>query len=165
MKATDHAAINVAAFVPPENPAIKIEKNPNHQTVTTNLKTKHTTSGATNTTVNYGTADFTITVTNNGKSTLHSVKVADQLSPNCNRNIGNSRGRQVQDLQLHQAHRVEELHERRGCLGALAQGHEGDGQGRRARRRQGQDDLDECGQVHRLGIEVELAGAAQVGSG
>ena len=89
VKATDHATINVAAFVPPENPAISIQKNPNHQTVTTNLKSVHTTSGATNTTVKYGTATFTITVKNIGKSALHSVKVADALSPNCNRNIGN----------------------------------------------------------------------------
>ena len=75
--------------MPPENPAISIQKGPNNQTVTTNLKTTHTTSGATNTTVKYGTATFTITVKNNGKSALHSVKVVDQLSPNCNRNIGN----------------------------------------------------------------------------
>ena len=53
------------------------------------MKTTHTTSGATNTTVNYGTAHFTITVTNNGKSPLHDVKVNDPLSPNCDRNIGN----------------------------------------------------------------------------
>ena len=97
VKATDHATIKVAAFVPPEHPAIAIAKNPNDQTVTTNLKTVHTTSGATKTTVTYGTAHFTITVTNTATSALHSVKVDDPLSPNCNRNIGSARARQVQD--------------------------------------------------------------------
>ena len=88
VKATDHANINVESFVPPLKPKIAIVKSPKHQTVTTDLKSAKTATGATNTTVKYGTADFTIKVTNTGNTPLHSVKVSDPLSPNCNKSLG-----------------------------------------------------------------------------
>jgi uncharacterized repeat protein (TIGR01451 family) len=88
VKATDHANITVAPFVPPQNPRIAIAKNPNEQTVTTRITTARGTTGATKTSVSYGTAHFTIKVTNTGNVTLHSVKVTDPLSPACNHSIG-----------------------------------------------------------------------------
>jgi uncharacterized repeat protein (TIGR01451 family) len=56
---------------PPSNPAIAITKNPGSQTID-----------------NRGTAKFTIIVTNTGNTTLGKVKVADALSPNCDKTIG-----------------------------------------------------------------------------
>ena len=88
VKATDHASITVAPFVPPQNPRIAVAKNPNEQTVTTRITTARGTTGATKTSVSYGTAHFTIKVTNTGNVTLHSVKVTDPRSPGCNHSVG-----------------------------------------------------------------------------
>jgi uncharacterized repeat protein (TIGR01451 family) len=91
VKATDHADINAAPFVPPAKPGIKLTKNPKHQTVTTRLKTSRTPTGATNTTVTYGTAHFHITVKNMGNTPL-SVTVTDPQSTNCNRHFHLAQG-------------------------------------------------------------------------
>jgi uncharacterized repeat protein (TIGR01451 family) len=92
VSAKDNANVGVAAFTPPQHPAIGISKDPKSQTVTTQLKTTTTASGANKTTVTYGDAHFTIKVTNTGDVALHSVKVSDPLSPNCNKNIGTLAG-------------------------------------------------------------------------
>jgi uncharacterized repeat protein (TIGR01451 family) len=82
------AGVKVAAFTPPQHPAIAVSKGPKSQNVTTQLKTTTTASGANKTAVTYGDAHFTITVTNSGDITLHSVTVSDPQSTNCNKNIG-----------------------------------------------------------------------------
>jgi uncharacterized repeat protein (TIGR01451 family) len=84
----DHANIKVQAFIPPQHPSIGITKNQKEQTVTTALKTSTAASGANKTTVTYGDAHFTITVTNTGDVTLHGVQVTDPLSPSCNKSPG-----------------------------------------------------------------------------
>ncbi|HEY4348534.1 MAG TPA: hypothetical protein VGM80_13180, partial [Gaiellaceae bacterium] len=88
VRATDHANITVAPFVPVQLPRIKIVKSPKQQTLTTQIKTSRSKSGVSKTTVNYGTAHFSIKVTNNGNVTLTHVKVSDPLSPGCNRTVG-----------------------------------------------------------------------------
>ena len=88
VKATDHAQINVQAFVPPQHPKIAIVKSPKSQTLTTKLHTVNSAGGASKTTVTYGTAHFTIKVTNTGDVTLHDVKVTDPASPGCDKNLG-----------------------------------------------------------------------------
>ena len=88
VKATDHADVKVAAFTPPQHPAITVAKNPNSQTVTTQVRSTTSAKGAKKTTVAYGDAHFTIKVTNTGDVALHDVKVADPLSTNCNKSLG-----------------------------------------------------------------------------
>jgi uncharacterized repeat protein (TIGR01451 family) len=88
VKATDHADVTVAPFVPPDEPKIGIVKGPKHQVLTTTLTTTKTETGTTDTTVTYDTARFTIKVTNQGNDPLHSVKVTDPLSPGCDKNLG-----------------------------------------------------------------------------
>ena len=90
VKATDHANIQVAPFkpAPAQHPKIKIVKSPKSQTLTTQITTSKTASGANKTTVHYGTANFSIKVTNTGDVTLHNVKVGDPLSPGCSKNLG-----------------------------------------------------------------------------
>jgi uncharacterized repeat protein (TIGR01451 family) len=88
VSAKDNADIAVKPFIPPQHPHIAIVKSPKHQTVTTKLSTSTTAAGANKTTVSYGTATFTIKVTNNGDVALHNVTVSDPLSTNCNKNIG-----------------------------------------------------------------------------
>ena len=88
VEASDHANIEVKAFVPPEAPRIAIVKSPKSQTLTTKLTTSKNANGATTTTVKYGTATFTIKVTNTGNVALHSVTVSDPLSVACDRSIG-----------------------------------------------------------------------------
>ncbi len=88
VKATDHAQINVQAFVPPQHPKIAIVKSPKSQTLTTKLHTVNAANGSSNTIVTYGTAHFTIKVTNTGDVTLHNVKVTDPSSPGCDKAIG-----------------------------------------------------------------------------
>src|SRR5262249_25945528 len=84
VSAKDSANITVKAFIPPQHPHIAIAKNPNDQTVTTKL----TTSAGNKTTVTYGTAHFTIKVTNTGEVTLHGVTVNDPRSTGCNKGLG-----------------------------------------------------------------------------
>jgi uncharacterized repeat protein (TIGR01451 family) len=88
VRATDNANVRVAAFTPPQHPAIGISKGPKTQTLTTHLDTTTGASGANKTTVKYGDAHFTIKVTNTGDVALHSVKVADPLTGSCNKNVG-----------------------------------------------------------------------------
>ena len=88
VKATDHANITVAPFIPPQHPKIAIVKSPKTQTLTTKLHTVNSTNGSSNTIVTYGTAHFTIKVTNTGDVTLHNVKVTDPSSPGCDKTIG-----------------------------------------------------------------------------
>ncbi len=88
VKATDHANITVKPFIPPQHPKIAISKTPKEQTLTTSLKTAPGANGANKTTVTYGTAHFTIKVTNTGDVTLHNVKVTDPSSPGCDKAIG-----------------------------------------------------------------------------
>jgi len=88
VSAKDNANIGVKAFIPPQHPHIAIVKSPKHQTVTTKLSTSTTATGANKTTVTYGTADFTIKVTNTGDVALHNVTVSDPLSTNCNKRLG-----------------------------------------------------------------------------
>ena len=88
VQATDNANIKVKAFVPPQHPKIAVAKNPNDQTVTTQLKTTSTGANGAKTTVTYGTASFKVKVTNKGDVTLHDVTVSDPLSPNCNKDLG-----------------------------------------------------------------------------
>ena len=86
VSATDTAPVTVkvqVAFTPPSTPAIGIVKSPKRQTLTTKVVTTKTM-----TTTSYGTAHFTIKVTNKGSVRLTAVKVADALSPNCNRSLG-----------------------------------------------------------------------------
>jgi uncharacterized repeat protein (TIGR01451 family) len=88
VKASDHAKVKVAAFVPPQNPQIAIVKSPKIQTVTTKVTKIQTASGHTKTTVVYPTAHFTIKVTNTGNVALHGVRVGDPSSPACGKNLG-----------------------------------------------------------------------------
>src|SRR5262249_3852480 len=88
VKATDHADVKVAAFTPPQHPAIAVAKNPNSQTVTTQVRSTTSAKGAKKTTVSYGDAHFTIKVTNTGDVALHSVTVSDPRSSNCTKSIG-----------------------------------------------------------------------------
>ncbi len=87
VKATDHAHITVKPFIPPQHPKIAIVKSPKTQVLTTSLRTVKSGTGK-QTTVTYGTAHFTIKVTNDGDVTLHSVNVTDPASPGCNRTLG-----------------------------------------------------------------------------
>ena len=88
VNATDNANVKVKAFVPPQHPKITIAKSPNTQTVTTGFNTTQGANGANKTTVTYGTATFTIKVTNTGDVTLHDVTVSDPLSTNCDKSLG-----------------------------------------------------------------------------
>ena len=88
VKATDHANITVKAFIPPQHPRIAIAKNPNEQTVSTKLTATAAGNAANKTTITYGTASFTIKVTNTGDVTLHDVTVSDPLSSNCGKSLG-----------------------------------------------------------------------------
>ncbi len=85
--ATDQAHVTVKPFIPPQHPKIAIVKSPKTQTLTTTFKTVKSAAAST-TTVTYGTAHFTIKVTNTGDVTLHSVNVSDPASPGCNKTIG-----------------------------------------------------------------------------
>ncbi len=87
VKATGHANVKVAAFVPPQHPRIRIVEGPRHQTLTTRIVTTTTRTGATRTAVTYAAAHFTIRVTNTGDVALHSVRVIDPRSPSCSRNL------------------------------------------------------------------------------
>jgi uncharacterized repeat protein (TIGR01451 family) len=62
-----------------------VGKGPGSQTVTSTIKHSTTATGANQTTVTYGKATFTITVTNTGDVTLTNVTVKDQFTPSCNR--------------------------------------------------------------------------------
>ncbi len=88
VKSSDHATVSVKAFVPPQTPRIGIVKSPKSQTLTTKLDQTKTSTGATQTTVSYGTASFTIKVTNSGNVALHAVTVSDPASPGCNKSLG-----------------------------------------------------------------------------
>ena len=57
-------------------------------TLTTTVATSKNASGSTKTAVTYGTANFTIKVTNTGNTILEAVTVTDALSPDCNRGLG-----------------------------------------------------------------------------
>ena len=87
VKATDQAQIAVKPFIPPQHPKLAIVKSPKSQTLMTTLKTVKS-AGGSKTTVTYGTAHFTIKVTNTGDVTLHSVNVTDPASPGCDKTIG-----------------------------------------------------------------------------
>jgi uncharacterized repeat protein (TIGR01451 family) len=86
--ASDHATVATKPFLPPARPAIAIVKSPKSQTLTTKVTDSTTASGATKTVVHYGTATFTIKVTNDGNVTLHDVAVQDPSSPGCNHLVG-----------------------------------------------------------------------------
>ena len=88
VKASDHASVTAKPLVPPARPAIGIVKSPKSQTLTTKVTTSQTSTGSTKTVVHYGTAHFTIRVTNDGNVALHEVKVDDPASPACNHSIG-----------------------------------------------------------------------------
>ncbi len=89
VKATDHANVKVAAALkPPQRAVIAIVKSPKLQTLTTKIVKKTDKTGKPTTTVAYGTANFTIKVTNGGNVRLTAVRVGDPLSPACNRNLG-----------------------------------------------------------------------------
>ena len=79
--ASDQADVKAKAFVPPQVPRIAIVKSPKSQTLTTRLTTSRSTTGATTTAVRYGTASFTIKVTNTGNTALHGVTVSDPAVP------------------------------------------------------------------------------------
>ena len=88
VSATDHAQVTVAPFTPPAHPAIGIVKSPKVQTVTTKVVTTKNANGVTKTSVTFGTAHFTIKVSNTGSTSLEGVTVADALSPGCDRSVG-----------------------------------------------------------------------------
>jgi uncharacterized repeat protein (TIGR01451 family) len=88
VKASDQATVTARPFLPPAHPAIAIVKGPKSQTLTTKVTDSTTASGATKTVVHYGTATFTIKVTNDGNVTLHDVSVQDASSPECNHLLG-----------------------------------------------------------------------------
>jgi uncharacterized repeat protein (TIGR01451 family) len=88
VQATDHANVTAQPFVPPQHPRISIVKSPKSQTLTTKLRTTASADGASQTTVSYGAAHFTIKVTNTGDVTLHSVTVTDLASPDCSKALG-----------------------------------------------------------------------------
>jgi uncharacterized repeat protein (TIGR01451 family) len=83
-----HAAVTAKPFLPPARPAIAIVKSPKAQTLTTKVTDSKSASGATRTTVHYGTAAFTIKVTDTGNTVLNGVAVQDPSSPGCNHSIG-----------------------------------------------------------------------------
>ena len=81
-----------APFTPPkppvQKPRIAIVKDPKLQSLTTKIVTTKAANGAANRVVTYGTAQFTIKVTNTGNTVLDSVTVADAMSPDCDHSIG-----------------------------------------------------------------------------
>jgi uncharacterized repeat protein (TIGR01451 family) len=90
VSAKDHGSVKVAPFTPPSKPVISIVKSPKAQTLTTKIvTTQKKKGGPKSTSVSYGTAFFTITVTNKGNEALQGVKVTDPMSPGCDKNIGN----------------------------------------------------------------------------
>jgi len=91
----------VAPFVPPkpkptpkpapapvQKPNIAIVKDPKLQSLTTKIVTTKTANGSANRAITYGTAQFTIKVTNTGNTVLDDVAVSDAMSPDCDRSIG-----------------------------------------------------------------------------
>ena len=80
--------MKVAPFAPPKVPSIAIVKSPKIQKLTTEITSKTGANGAASTSVDYGTANFTIKATNTGNDTLHDVVVNDPLSPDCSHTIG-----------------------------------------------------------------------------
>jgi uncharacterized repeat protein (TIGR01451 family) len=88
VEASDHATVTAKPFVPPARPAIRIVKSPKSQALTTKVTDTTTASGATKTAVHYGTAVFTIAVTNDGNVALHGVAVHDPSSPGCDHLVG-----------------------------------------------------------------------------
>jgi uncharacterized repeat protein (TIGR01451 family) len=87
--AGDHADVTMSFTPPkPKHPRIAIVKSPKSQTVTTKVKNGRSTTGATTTTIEYGSARFTIRVKNNGQVTLHGVVVTDPQSTGCERQLG-----------------------------------------------------------------------------
>src|SRR5262249_16859058 len=94
VKAIDNAGITVKAPLKPpvkpkpEHPKIKVVKSPKVQKLTTQVTTTKEANGTSKTTVSYGTAHFTIKVTNTGDVDLTNVTVSDPNSPNCSKTIG-----------------------------------------------------------------------------
>jgi uncharacterized repeat protein (TIGR01451 family) len=88
VKASDHANVSASPLKPPAAPRIAIVKSPKSQTLQTQVEKTESSSGATKTTVHYGTASFTIKVTNTGNTPLHNVTVSDPLTTGCDRNLG-----------------------------------------------------------------------------
>jgi uncharacterized repeat protein (TIGR01451 family) len=88
VKASDNAQVKVASFLPPQTPRISITTSPKKQSLTTNLKTTTGADGAKSSSVSYGTAHFSIKVTNSGNVALHDVKVSDPETPSCTHKIG-----------------------------------------------------------------------------
>jgi uncharacterized repeat protein (TIGR01451 family) len=87
---TDSAvvAVKTAPLTPPQVARLSIVKSPKMQKLTTKILIVHTASGATTHTVSFGSAHFTITVTNHGNVKLTGVGVRDALSPACDRTLG-----------------------------------------------------------------------------
>ena len=85
---TGRSRVKVGPFVPPPPPRISITKSPASQQLTTNVSSRRLPSGATQTTIHYADAHFTITVKNTGKVALHAVTVSDPTTPGCDRSIG-----------------------------------------------------------------------------
>ena len=88
VKASDHAKVKVAPFTPPQRPQIAIVKSPKLQTLTTRITKTKNAHGAIATAVTYGSAEFTIKVTDTGNTILEAVTVTDALSPDCNHSLG-----------------------------------------------------------------------------
>jgi uncharacterized repeat protein (TIGR01451 family) len=92
VSATDSADVTVSApFTPPppaQHPSIAIVKSPKNQTLKTKVVRSTQSTGAVTTTVSYGTAHFTIKVTNTGDVTLHDVTVVDPIAPLCSKSLG-----------------------------------------------------------------------------
>jgi uncharacterized repeat protein (TIGR01451 family) len=94
--ATDGADVTVTAPLtpapapapPPQHPKIAIVKSPKSQTLKTKVVRSTQSTGVVTTTISYGSAHFTIKVTNTGNVTLHDVTVVDPLAPLCSKSLG-----------------------------------------------------------------------------
>ncbi len=84
------ADVNVpaaAALTPVAVPGIKVTKSPSSQTVTTKVDETKSSTGSKVTSVTYGTAHFTIKVTNTGNTVLNNVTVKDAYTVGCDHSV------------------------------------------------------------------------------
>ena len=68
-------------------PGIKVTKSPSSQTVTTKVDETKSSTGSKVTSVTYGTANFTIKVTNTGNTVLNNVTVKDAHTVGCDHSV------------------------------------------------------------------------------
>ena len=108
-----------AAAVARSQPAIEIVSSPKVQTLETKVVAKaDARAHARRTTLVFGTARFTITVTNPSPVRLFGVTVTDPLSPACSRSLGTLAGGVSIAYSCSAANVAEGLHERGDRVGS-----------------------------------------------